>query len=680
MPPTAAKAPSKKVQHLPPGPPAEVPAEIAGTPAAAPLTLKRERKDVLLGTLVDDGKNHRLASKADAAAITDLAASLKADGQLQPILVYTTGDGRYHRIFGYRREQAARQLGWETIQAEVLTGRPTDADIHRFRAIENLQRQNLNAAEEAIAVHELVHAHAGTDGAGLENAMSRAAADLGRPMAWVRDRLYVVERLTKKTRELVAAGKVNFLQARELAKIGDAEVQEDFARNIADALAPKERYGGDRGGRVVSVEEIRGWLDNEKHSLRSVPWKLEVPFANKPACVGCPFNTATDPTLFGETGGEADKGSCMNPGCFDTKARKVSQDQQKAAEKVKAQLKSKSIDKEAAASIGVARDLTPAYVKPESVQRFVKTTLNLNAPKAAPAGKGKQAQEKPKTEKDLRQESLVKWSEAYRKWWVDGVEVGLEKIVQKDHHHLIASMLFVRSKHLTEKVRHIQTFGTYDFGPYGSEKNVTAPPAEEPVPPKLARMLQCVAAKTYDSLIELAESCEPHEFGRYLLPGPELAGRIAAAFGVAITPAPAFEDFLPEDLKPKKLTNVRYTPTQSPADKAAAAGGGGLTTVKVGDLVQYVDEVGQVSAISVKGGKIDRVIATLPSGQRRQWTLDVLCTPDPGAVEQYWKDMSSKPAAGKAKKKSKNTRPLVELSDGELEELTLGEEEADDDE
>jgi ParB family chromosome partitioning protein len=85
--------------------------------------------------------------------IDELAASLQAHGLVQPIVVRRAADG-YQLVAGHRRLQAARALGWSEIQA-VIRGESED-DAYILTLIENLQRQDLTAAEEAEALGVLI--------------------------------------------------------------------------------------------------------------------------------------------------------------------------------------------------------------------------------------------------------------------------------------------------------------------------------------------------------------------------------------------------------------------------------------------------------------------------------------------------------------------------------------------
>ena len=89
----------------------------------------------------------------DGEKLQQLAASIKEDGVLQPVVVRRKGSG-YELIMGERRLQAARLAGLPTVPAIVKDTR--DADSLRLALVENLQREDLNAIEVARAYRQLV--------------------------------------------------------------------------------------------------------------------------------------------------------------------------------------------------------------------------------------------------------------------------------------------------------------------------------------------------------------------------------------------------------------------------------------------------------------------------------------------------------------------------------------------
>jgi ParB family chromosome partitioning protein len=105
--------------------------------------------------VADIGPNpHQPRRYFDIAAMDDLIASVRAHGVLQPILVRPIGDGRFEIIAGERRWRAAQAAGLHEVPAVV---RPLDdRTAFEIALIENIQRSDLNAIEEARGYKRLI--------------------------------------------------------------------------------------------------------------------------------------------------------------------------------------------------------------------------------------------------------------------------------------------------------------------------------------------------------------------------------------------------------------------------------------------------------------------------------------------------------------------------------------------
>src|SRR5690606_10711738 len=89
----------------------------------------------------------------DPAALEELADSIRAQGIMQPIVVRPIGEGRYEIIAGERRWRASQLAGKDRIPA-IIREVPDEAAI-AMALIENIQREDLNPIEEAVALKRL---------------------------------------------------------------------------------------------------------------------------------------------------------------------------------------------------------------------------------------------------------------------------------------------------------------------------------------------------------------------------------------------------------------------------------------------------------------------------------------------------------------------------------------------
>ncbi len=154
-------------------------------------------------------------------SIDELAASLRAYGVLQPVVVRRAGD-QYELVAGHRRVEAARRLGWETIPA-VVSGAQED-EAYLLTLVENLQRADLSPREEADALEVLVRQRGWTT--------RQVAAAVQRSQAFVSKRLCVFE--DPILAPAVLANRLSVSAAEELLGIGAQRRGEVLSRAIAE--------------------------------------------------------------------------------------------------------------------------------------------------------------------------------------------------------------------------------------------------------------------------------------------------------------------------------------------------------------------------------------------------------------------------------------------------------------
>ena len=100
-----------------------------------------------------DPKSDQPRKYFDKEALEELSASIKENGLLQPILVREYGEGRYQIIAGERRFRASKLAELEEIPAIILDR--DDRKVAELSLIENIQREDLNPIEEALAYRAL---------------------------------------------------------------------------------------------------------------------------------------------------------------------------------------------------------------------------------------------------------------------------------------------------------------------------------------------------------------------------------------------------------------------------------------------------------------------------------------------------------------------------------------------
>ena len=155
-------------------------------------------------------------------SLEELASSIRAQGVVQPIVVRSINDmGHYEIIAGERRWRAAQMAGLHEIPA-VVRNVPDEAAI-AMALIENIQRENLNPIEEAIALQRLINE--------FEMTHQEAAGAVGRSRAAVSNLLRLLT-LNDDVRKLVEQGDLEMGHARALLAL-EGENQSQTAREVA---------------------------------------------------------------------------------------------------------------------------------------------------------------------------------------------------------------------------------------------------------------------------------------------------------------------------------------------------------------------------------------------------------------------------------------------------------------
>jgi len=153
-------------------------------------------------------------------ALEELAESIKVQGVMQPIVVRSIGEGRYEIIAGERRWRATQLAGLDKIPA-VIREVPDEAAI-AMALIENIQRENLNPIEEAVALKRLQDE--------FELTHAEVAQAVGKSRATVTNLLRLIA-LTEEVKTLLEHGDLEMGHARALLTL-DPTVQREIARQV----------------------------------------------------------------------------------------------------------------------------------------------------------------------------------------------------------------------------------------------------------------------------------------------------------------------------------------------------------------------------------------------------------------------------------------------------------------
>jgi len=151
-------------------------------------------------------------TRFDEAKLGELAASIRATGVVQPVVVRELPGGRFQLIMGERRWRASEAAGKTTIPAIVRV--VSDEQAMEMTIVENLQRADLNAIEQARAFERL--------GREFKMTQEQIAARTGKDRASVGNFIRLLN-LPESIQRLVEAGELSYGHARALLGLASAE-------------------------------------------------------------------------------------------------------------------------------------------------------------------------------------------------------------------------------------------------------------------------------------------------------------------------------------------------------------------------------------------------------------------------------------------------------------------------
>jgi len=168
-------------------------------------------------------------TKMDQQALAELAASIRSQGLMQPLLVRPVDRDRYELIAGERRWRAAQMAGLEEVP--VLVREVPDEAALALSLIENIQRENLNPMEEAAGVQRLIDEFRMTH--------EQAADAVGGARA-ANNKHQRLLKLARPVQEMVMEGALDMGHARALLALDGARQVEAAHRIAAKGLSVRD--------------------------------------------------------------------------------------------------------------------------------------------------------------------------------------------------------------------------------------------------------------------------------------------------------------------------------------------------------------------------------------------------------------------------------------------------------
>lgn len=224
----------------------------------------------------------------DEAGIISMAESInRIGGLIHPIVVRRapTADGEFHLIAGERRFRGTQAAGREEIEAIIHECSLDDA--RKIAIEENSEREDVSAGEEAVAAQKVL------DAVGGDRAV--AAKELGWSVSKLDSRLLLLHAVPDVL-DALARGDILIGHAEQLAGVPDVTQRGTLAKVIEDK---------------VTVKAL-------KDRLKTFSLPLSSACFDTADCVGCPHNTETQASLFGDP---IEGSNCLNRECFNDKTQ-----------------------------------------------------------------------------------------------------------------------------------------------------------------------------------------------------------------------------------------------------------------------------------------------------------------------------------------------------------------------
>jgi len=202
----------------------------------------------------------------DKEKIAELAASILEHGVLQPIMVRPNKNGKgYEIVAGERRWRASVEAGLKKVPC--LVRELTEEQNMLIALIENMQREDLNAIEEAEAIEKMISRYGLTQ--------EQVSKSLGRSGPYITNALRLLK-LPEEVRELVVDGKLSAGHARAIAGIPDADRQVSAARRAVEmewSVPEQEANAGEKKKKHEAKK--KGRAANRNQEVKAVEEELK---------------------------------------------------------------------------------------------------------------------------------------------------------------------------------------------------------------------------------------------------------------------------------------------------------------------------------------------------------------------------------------------------------------------
>ncbi len=206
----------------------------------------------------------------DDEKILELAESIKSNGIIQPLVV-KKADNEYIIVAGERRWRAAKAIGIKEIPAIVMD--LSEKQILEISLIENIQREDLNSIEEALAYKKLIN--------DFNLTQEELSKRIGKSRVSITNTLRLLN-LSEDVQQYIIEGVISEGHGRALLGITDSKVQCELAQNVIDEnLSVRELELLIRKLKTINTKSKPKQLNESNPYYKDVTYKLENYFGTK---------------------------------------------------------------------------------------------------------------------------------------------------------------------------------------------------------------------------------------------------------------------------------------------------------------------------------------------------------------------------------------------------------------
>ncbi len=237
-------------------------------PLHTPAPLAEEAKNLVREVSTDliVVNPHQPRKHFSHSELEDLIASIKEHGILQPLVVTEIGGGKYELIAGERRLRASRMLGLKEVPVIIRTA--TEQQKLELARIENIQRQELNAMEEAVAYQALVDQ--------FKLTQDDVAKRVGKSRSVVANTLRLLD-LSEEMQLALIEGKISKSHARTLLAESDPAKREHlFHSMLTGGMTVREAEARTQPKAPRAVTKDPNIIDHERRLREFLGTKVEI--------------------------------------------------------------------------------------------------------------------------------------------------------------------------------------------------------------------------------------------------------------------------------------------------------------------------------------------------------------------------------------------------------------------